>query len=209
MTETPSEQAERRAVRRRLINVGELVAVVGLVIAAASLYLGWADRRDSASQRSADQAEARTSAARDRGHVGLIATGVDDDVLTFKGAACALQSTDISFPTALGVAAQNTVLEHRIEAGWFAKPLLAAVAFSKAGQGRLPVLIDSDCIDEKGPRSEHAIYDLAYRIDSRFLRGQTVRLRGLVLREYVSPARAQARLDAVWRATAPAAPAKS
>jgi hypothetical protein len=207
MTEEPTE-SERRAARRRWINVGEIVAIAGLVIAALSLYLGWSGRREDEAQRKAEQAEARTSAAQQRRHVGLVATSADGDVLTFKGVACDLQSTAISFPTALGVAPQDTALEHKIEAAWFREPLLKAVAKSSATQGRLPVLIESHCTGENGDRVERAIYDLPYRIDSRFLLGKTIRLRGLVLREYVGAGKGQARLDAAWRATAPATPAK-
>jgi len=205
LTEGPSEQAERRAIRRRWINVGEIVAVAGLIIAALSLYLGWSGRRDDEAQRQADQAEAQRSAAEQRSHVGLVATDADGDVLTFKGAACALQSTDISFPAALGVPPQNTALEHRIEAAWFREPLLDAVASAKTDEGRLPVLIESRCTDEDGDRLERAIYDVPYRIESRLLQGKTIHLRGLVLREHVAAGQAQARLDAAWRALAPAA----
>jgi hypothetical protein len=205
LSDEPSEQAERRAIRRRWINVGEIVAVAGLIIAALSLYLGWSGRRDDDAQRRAEQAAEQLDAAEQRQHVGLVATDADGDVLTFRGAACALQSADISFPTALGVAPQNTVLDHRIDAEWFREPLLEAVASAKADQGRLPVLIESRCTGPDGDRLERAIYDVPYRIDSRFLRGKTLRLRGLVLREHVGAGQAQARLDAAWRAVAPAA----
>lgn len=203
MPPMPSEDERKR--RRRWLNVGEAVAVAGLVVAALSLYLGWAGRRDQEAERT----DAATAASRQRSHIGLVATDADGDVLSFKGAACALQSADISFPSALGVPAQNTALSYRIEAGWFARPLLKAVAPANAEQGRLPVLIDSRCPGEDGDRVEHAIYEIPYRVDSRFLRGKTVRLRGLVLREYVSPAKGQARLDAAWKALAPHTPAKT
>ena len=208
MTDDRSEQAERRAIRRRWINVGEIVAVAGLMVAALSLYLGWSGRREDEAERQADRAAAQHSAAEQRGHVGLVATDADGDELTFRGVACALQSTDISFPTALGVPPQSTALDHRIEASWFREPLLEAVASAKTDQGRLPVLIESRCTAEDGDRLERAIYDVPYRIDSRFLRGKTIRLRGLVLREHVDAGQAQARLDAAWRAVAPAAPSK-
>lgn len=190
---------DERTRRRRWLTMGEVVAVAGLIIAALSLYLGWAGQRDQESER----AEAERAAARQHSHIGLVATHADGDVLSFKGAACTLQSADIRFPTALGVPAQNTALSYRIEAGWFARPLLKAIDPANAEQGRLPVLIDSRCPGEDGDRVEHAIYEIPYRVDSRFLRGKTVRLRGLVLREYVSPAKAQARLDAAWKALAP------
>ena len=205
MTDNPSDQAERRAIRRRWINVGEIAAVAGLIIAALSLYFGWSERRDDESQRRADKIAAQRSAAEQRSHVGLVATDADGDVLTFKGVACTLQSADISFPTALGVPPQNTVLEHRIEAAWFREPLLDAVKAANIDQGRLPVLVESRCTDEDGERLERAIYDVPYRIESRLLQGKIIRLRGLVLREHVEAGQARARLDTAWRAVAPAA----
>lgn len=208
MTEDRTEQAERRAIRRRWINVGEIAAVAGLIIAALSLYLGWAGRREDDAQRRAEQAAARKAETEQRGHIGLVATDADGEVLTFKGVACALQSADIRFPSAFGVPVENTSLSYRIEADWFDGPLLRALAPAKAEQGRLPVLIESRCTGEDGDRVEHAIYEIPYRVDSRLLRGKTVRLRGLVLREYVSAATGQARLDAAWRALAPALPAE-
>jgi hypothetical protein len=194
---------------RRRIRIGETVAVAGLIVAGLSLYLGWSERREDEAQRQSEKAEARQAASAQRSHIGLVATDADGEVLSFKGAACALQSADIRFPSALGVPAQNTSLSYRIEADWFDGPLLEALAPAKVEQGRLPVLIDSRCTGEDGDRVEHAIYEIPYRIDSRLLRGKTVHLRGLVLREYVSPAKGQARLDAAWKALAPATPKKS
>ena len=208
MTDDPAASAERRAARRRWITFGEVVAAAGLIIAALSLYLNWSDRRTDEAERSAEQAEARTSAAERGRHVGLVATDADGDVLAFKAAACALQSADISFPSALGVAAQSTTLNPRIDADWFAKPLLAALDPAKAEAGRLPVLIESRCTSETGDRLERAIYEVPFSVDSRFLRGKAIRLSGLVLREYVTAANGQARLDAAWRKLAPAKRAK-
>jgi len=185
--------------RRRRLMIGEAVAVAGLIVAALSLYLAWSGRQEDAAQRRAEQAEAAQ-----RSRIGLVATDADGEVLSFKGVACALQSADIRFPTALGVAAQNTALSYRIEADWFDEPLLEALEPAKAKQGRLPVLIESRCAGEDGDRVEHAIYEMPFRVDSPLLGGKTVRLRGLVLREYVTPGQGQARLDAAWRALAPA-----
>jgi hypothetical protein len=199
------DRAEERERKRRWLTLGETVAVAGLLIAALSLYLGWASRRDDEAQRQAEQAAARQAESEQRGHVGLVATDADGDVLTFKGVACVLQSADIRFPSALGVPAESTSLTYRIKADWFDGPLLDAIAPAKAEQGRLPVLIESRCTGEDGDRIERAIYEVPYRIDSRLLRGKTIRLRGLVLREYVNEANGQARLDAAWQALAPAA----
>jgi hypothetical protein len=207
MTDDQTESVERRAARRRWITLGEIVAVAGLIIAALSLYLNWSDRRSDEAARRAEQAEARTSAARQDHHIGLVAVEANDGRLTFKGAACALQSADLSFPSALGVETQTVTLDPHIDADWFAKPLLAAIADVKTG--RLPVLIESRCTSESGDRVEQAIYDVPFSVESRFLRGKAIRLRGLVLRQYVTAASGQAQLDAAWRKLAPAAPAKN
>jgi hypothetical protein len=203
MSDSGTEQAERRAIRRRWINIGELVAVAGLIIAALSLYLGWSGRREDEAARRADQAQQQVK----QRHIGLVATRAGGDVLTFKGVACTPQSTDISFPSALAVAPQNMTFNPRIEADWFAKPLATAAEAAKSSEGRLPILIESRCPADDGDRIERAIYDVPYRIDSRFLRGHAIHLQGLVLREYVSAANGQKRLDAAWRRLAPAKPA--
>ena len=200
-----SSEDDRGAARRRWLTIGEIVAVAGLIVAGLSLYLGWAGRRDDEAQRRAEQAAARQAEAEQRGHIGLVATDADGEVLSFKGVACALQSADIRFPSALEVPAQSTSLSYRIKADWFDEPLLDAIAPAKANEGRLPVLIDSRCTGEDGDRAEHAIYEIPYRVDSRLLQGKTVRLRGLVLREYVGEANGQSRLDTAWRSLAPPA----
>lgn len=203
MTEDNNTAAESRAKRRRWITLGETVAVAGLIVAALSLYLGWSDRRADEAERRAEKAEARADAAKQGHHIGLVATSADGDVLSFKGAACTLQSADISFPTALGASPQNTSLDPQIDAGWFATPLLKAIEPSKADKGRLPVLIVSQCTSDAGDRIERAVYDVSFNVESRFLRGKTIKLRGLTLREYVTAANGQARLDAAWQAMAP------
>jgi len=52
------EREQSRQARRRWITLGETVGVAGLIVAALSLYLGWAGRR-------ADEAERRARGATD------------------------------------------------------------------------------------------------------------------------------------------------
>ena len=194
--------------RRRLL-IGEGVAVAGLIVAGLSLYLGWSDRREDKAEHDAEQAESRQAESAQRSRIGLVATDADGEVLSFKGVACALQSADIRFPEALGVPAQNTALSSRIEADWFDEQLLEVLGPAKVEQGRLPVLIESRCAGEDGERLERAIYEIPFRIDSSLLRGKTVHLRGLVLREHVGEGQGQARLNAAWKAFAPPTSGKS
>ena len=189
--------------RRRWLTVGEFIAAAGLIIAGVSLYLGWADRRDDEARQRAEQEEERQAESAQRSRIGLVATDADGGVLTFKGAACTLQSADVSFPQALDVPSQSTAPSYRIEAEWFDGPLLDALKPAKVEQGRLPVLIESRCVDADGDRIEHAIYEIPFRVDSALLTGKSIRLRGLVLREYVGSGDGQARLDTAWRALLP------
>ncbi|HEU0066009.1 MAG TPA: hypothetical protein VFQ57_02085 [Sphingomonas sp.] len=194
--DTPEARAEARAIRRRWISIGELVAVVGVIIAALTLWNSWHERRDAEHVRRDERRAAREADAAQRRQVGLIATDAGGDTLGFKAVACELQASDVTFPKALGVAPKFTAASHAIRADWFAKPLLTLTdGGADTREGMLPILIKSRCIGGDGPRAETAIYDIAWRTEPRVLRGRTVKLRGLVLHEQGGTA---ARLDALW-----------
>ncbi len=198
-TTTPSEAAEAAAVRRRWITLGEFVAVAGLVIAGLSLWTSWEERRDAREVRAEERAAAREAARAAASRSGLIATATNGRSIAFRGVDCALQSTDIRFPKALGVAPQGTVTVHAIDAAWFDRALLRLTdGGADRRQGRLPVLIDSVCTGSTGNRQESAIYDIAWRIEPRLF-GRVVRLRGMAIRERTANHReGAARLDALW-----------
>ncbi|MEP6786171.1 MAG: hypothetical protein ABI898_10570 [Sphingomonadales bacterium] len=196
--ETPAEKAEAQAIRKRWVTLGEIVAVAGVIIAALTLWNSFYERRDAEQVRQDERRAAQENAAAERRRIGLVATDAGGDTLTFRGVECALQSTDITFPTALGIAPQLTVTVHEIQADWFAKPLLKLTdGGPDRRDGRIPVLIESRCIGESGARTETAIYDIVYRIEPRILLGRSVKVRGMVLRE-AAGANARARLDALW-----------
>jgi hypothetical protein len=201
MSETPQEKAEARAMRRRWLTIGEAVAVAGVVIAGLSWWNGYQERQDAAATRAVEkQAEAaERSAARHR--VTLVTTKADDDGVEFKAQeGCPLQSSEIRFPSALGIQPKNTVVTHRIEADWLSKPLLA---LTKDGperrEGRVPVLIDASCTAEDGERSETAVYDVLWRTEpGGLLAGRSIELRGLVRRGGTG-AGTQPALDTLWK----------
>lgn len=197
--EQAEQRAEARAIRRRWITIGEGVAVAGVIIAGLSFWNSWREREDAAAQRAFEQQAERTAQKAKRGRVMLVTVAADDDGVQFAAqAGCALQSTTIRFPTALGVGEQSTVLDHRIETGWIDGPLLRLTdGGADRREGRLPVLIDARCIDEAGERHEAAIYDVIWRTEPGFLNGRSLRLRGLVRREGVS-GDGQRRLDTLW-----------
>lgn len=190
--------ASDRAERRRWLTVAELVAVAGVVIAALTWYTGWADRRADDAAR----ASAASSTARERARVDLKATVKDDGrALAINDPRHELQDLVVAFPGALGVATQRPV-ETTIDADWFADQLLALTdGGADERSGRLPVLIGARYWDGDAARSASAIYDVVWRTEGRMLRGRTLRLEGLRLRERGGD---QARLDAAWAREKPA-----
>lgn len=193
--DTPAEKAEARAIRRRWISIGEAVAVAGVIIAGLTFWSGWQDRRDAA----ADKAAVRAEEAAQRQRVPLTTAAVDARGVELRAPAdCPLASTDIRFPSALGVGEQTTVATHRIEAAWLEKPMLKLTdGGADRRDGRIPVLITATCTADVGDRSETAIYDLLWRTEpGGLVGGRSFALRGLVRRQSGGD---QRRLDALWK----------
>lgn len=191
MTDPRNETAEQKATRRRWINLAELVAVAGVIIAALGLYVSWSDRRESA----ADKAIATASEAQERGRLDLTATA-DGDTLRLTDARHDLTDVTIAFPKALGVAAQRPAGDPAIDGKPIAQPLLKLTdGGTDDRSGRLPVLIAASYIDGDAPRTARGIYDLVWRTRGRLLRGRALELTGLRLRQRGGT---QAALDAAW-----------
>lgn len=187
MTET-SEQRERR---RRWLSLAELVAVASVLIGAAGLYLSWSDRRETQAERAA--ATAKESKAE---RIVRLEGATSGDALALSDANHKIDTVDVRFPSALGVAPRNAA-SPRIEADWFRDALLKATDGGADDQeGRLPVLITAYWWDADVKRSDRAVYDLAWRTHGRFGRGRAMELTGMRLRERGG---APKRLDALWR----------
>lgn len=188
--ETATERAEAAATRRRWVSLAELVGVAGLIIAALGLWLGWSDRRADDSAKQAEQAtEAKVRT------LVMLKASTDGDELKLTDPAHDVQEIDVRFPTSLGVAAQTDV-DPAIKAGWFADALLKLTDGGADNQtGHLPVLITATYWDADVQRHDSAIYNVVWKIEGRVLRGRSLRLEGLKLRERTS---STARLDAIW-----------
>lgn len=187
------DRAEAAATRRRWVTLAELVGVAGLIIAAAGLWMTWSDRRadDQAKQvEKASEAKVRTLVMLK----GAVEKG--GDRLKLSDAAHDVQNIDVTFPSALGIAAQNSVLEPRIEASWFSGPLLSLTDNGPDSQeGRMPVLITASYWDADTERRDTAIYDVVWKTKGRMLLGRALHVEGLMLRERAG---SKARLDAIW-----------
>ena len=187
------ETAEQKATRRRWINLAELVAVAGVVIAALSLWLTWSDRRDSA----ADKAASAAAEASERGRLELTATVANDgDTLRLNDAKHDLADVSIAFPAALGLTTQRPTGEIVIETKPFAGVLLKLTdGGADDRSGRLPVLITASYVDGDATRTARGVYDVVWRTHGRPMRGRALELTGLRLRQRGG---GQSALDAAW-----------
>ena len=202
--ETQAEKAEAASIRRRWITLGEVLAVVAVVISALTFWNSYRERADAEAERHAAARHADTKAA------SLVLKGApaqngDWLTLTALDPTQTIQDQKVSFPSKLLVDTVETTGEGRIEAAWFDTKLKrarndAGRAEESVGDERLPVAIATRFFVDGAAHDDLAIYDIGYAIEGAFLKGKLVKLRGLSLIERATPERMQARLDALWAA---------
>lgn len=190
--ETPAERAEAAATRRRWISLAEVVAVAGVLIAGLTLWNSWSERRDAA----AEKASAAAREERVDSRIALAATVENGgDRLRLRDARHEIADIAITLPKALGVPAQHPV-EPVIDAGAFRDALLKATDHGPDAQtGKLPALVRVTYWDGDTKRTEAAIYDIIWRTEGRILRGRSLKLEALRLRDRSGSA---APLDRMW-----------
>ena len=191
--ETTVEKADRARSRRRWLTLAEIVAVVGVAIAGLNLYSNWADRRETAAER----AVAQSTDAHEQARVELVGAVTDGgDSLTLSDEHHDLSEAVIAFPKALGVATQRPAGDATIEADWFAKPLLKLTDGGADDRtGRLPVLVTVRYFVGDDARTASGIYDVVWRTEGHMLRGRSLKIQSLKLRQRGG---SQAALDAAW-----------
>ena len=193
-------KAEAAATRRRWINLGEFIAVAGLLIAGGSLYLNWADHRAD----EADKQVASIKASREQSRFDIRAAPASNGtaLLLAHDDRHAIRDATVTFPTALGVGTKDTVAD-TIDRGWFDHALLKATdGGADKKTGRLPVLIALTYWDGDTPRSTRGIYDIGWKTEGGFPFGRSVKLESLRLHELGGT---QKRLDAIWAGQQPKA----
>ena len=198
MSETPAERKEAAATRRRWVSLAEILAVVGALIAALTLWSNWSDRRAD----EADKVAARVSEQRAQSRVDLSAEVQDGGkALLLKDARHEIQDAVISFPKALGVAAQHPPADPVIAASGFDAALLKLTDGGADDRtGRLPVLVTLSYLDGETTRTTRGIYDLLWKTEGRMLRGRSLTLTGMKVRQLRGD---QAQLDAIWARAKP------
>jgi hypothetical protein len=201
---TEARAVEAAAIRRRWINLGELLAVLALLISGLTLWLNWSERSETQaektqeSRRETSRAETLTLTA-EASHKGARL-----DVKPASGDQT-IQSQTIRFPSGLDVEPVEITGDPRIEARWFDSPLKkarekAGLQDDSRGDERLPVLIETRFLVDGDTHRDIALYDVGYTIKGQLLGGHEVTLRGLSL---VRRARNPGGLDARWRALVP------
>ncbi|HEX8257471.1 MAG TPA: hypothetical protein VF589_07545 [Allosphingosinicella sp.] len=199
-----AEQAEARAVRRRWITLGEVLAVAAVAISGLSFWNSYQERSSAEAERAAEkrsEAAEKQKAAKAAQTLLLKASGGGKALrLAPLDRGQTIQSQTIAFPAALGVERIDTVIEPRIAAEWVERAAEKARPAERGpGDLRLPVAITTNFVSGGESHSDTAIYDVGYRIDSGLL-DSDVELLGLSLVERVPAAEAQRRLDSVWAA---------
>ena len=202
--ETPTEIAEKAAIRRRWITLGEVLGVAAVAISALTFWNSYRERTSAEADRQVAEHRAGLKAAtlllkghatEDGQRMAVIPVDPSQNVEDMK----------ILFPAGVSVNPIETTGDARIEAAWFDTSLKRARKAAgrddvSKGDERLPVALVTRFFSGGATYDDVAIYDIGYAIDGEFLKGKIVRLRGLSLVARTNAKAAQAKLDAVWRA---------
>ena len=185
-------KAEAAATRRRWINLGEFVAVAGLIIAAVGLWLTYHDRQADEADK---QAEKRAEAS-ERSRYLVKTSTRGNDVVIEPDDRHALGDVAVTFPTALGVPPQTSPTQ-TIPEGWFKSALLKATDGGADDQeGKLPVLVTVNYMDGDQQRATTGVYDIVWQTKGGgLIGGRSLKVVGMRLHERGG---SQKRLDALW-----------
>jgi hypothetical protein len=191
MADAPETPAQAKARRRHWLTLGEIIAVLALTISAAGL---WDAHQDRVANRTR-AADVKPAPAVPLALAARVADGGDRLTLTANRDRI-IETQTFLFPAAIAAGSQDIVGDARIEAGWFADGLRRALT-GKRVRGRLPVVIVTRYLDDGNPRTESAIYDVAYGWRTRLIGSDVPVLEGITLVSRGDKA-IQARLDARW-----------
>ncbi len=191
-------KAEAAATRRRWINLGEFVAVAGLLIAAVSLWMTWHDRKADEADKQAEKA----ADAQDKARYQVRSSVRGKDIVITADDRHTLGDISVTFPSDLGVGAQSNATQ-TIPVGWFEKALLTATDGGADSQtGKLPVLLTVNYMDDDKSMTTTGVFDIVWRTNGRLPPlGRDLHIISMRLHERGG---SQARIDALWKASRPA-----
>jgi len=196
--ETSSPPPERKR-GRFWLNVGEIAAVLAVIIAGLSYW-------DSHKQH----AEAdRQAAETEKAHAVVVLRGEADAdgrrvTLDAVSSAEVIQTQRYIFPTViLDHPMEVSAAKPQIDLDWIGHGIdqsLDAARAKKTGEARLPVAIVTTYVEDGDTRIDHSVYQLGYRWRSRFLGGRQIVLQGIALERRGVTGDLRAAVDRRWTA---------
>jgi cytoskeletal protein RodZ len=204
MSDTPRERAEAARVRRRLLNLGEVVAILAVLISALTFWNSYRERTNAEAEHATESAQSAKKAT-----TLILKATPDKDGKTLalapRADEQAIQSQTITFPAKLGLSPAETSSDARIEKRWFESALVsarkAAGVEATLGDARLPVLIETHYLTDGDAHVDRALYEVGYVTTHSLIGGTDVHLRGLSRTGAVkSDDAGQKQIDAIWAA---------
>lgn len=202
MSETPQERAEAARVRRRLLNLGEVIAILAVIISGLTLWNSYRERTNAEAEHAQESAQSAKKATT------LILKATPDKegrtlALAPRAEEQAIQSQTVYFPAKLGVSPAETSSDARIEKRWFESALVSArkaAGIEQApGDARMPVMIETHYLTDGDAHVDRAVYEVGYVTSHSLIGGTDIHLRGLSRTGAVKSAEAgQKQIDAIW-----------
>lgn len=214
MTE-PEPKPERRRTLNVTLRIGETVAVLGLILAVTTFFVGRADRAQEAERVEREKAQAAQAQA--QASVLVLKGTVDGEgeriFLDPADPEQVIQTQRYVFPRAVRENAREIAAGRpQIEAAWIAdglkrerRALEEAGVEPPSGEARVPVGVATTFIQDGVTRTDSAIYRVGYAVRDGGLLGRSdVVLQGVSLLRRVPRGELQAQVDALWAEGRPA-----
>lgn len=215
------QDAPKRRTLKLALRLGETVAVLGLILAGVSFFVGRADREEQARAEQAQRASAAAAQAEGRRRAAvasrlvLRAEQADEGARLYLSPADpgqVIQSQRYVFPAAVRETAREiSAGRPQIDRDWVQDGLLAerrrladAGREPASGEQRLPVGVVTTFIDDGETRTDVAIYRIGYGVARGALGRSHVELQGAALMKRTRAEDLQAEVDALWAEIAPA-----
>jgi hypothetical protein len=194
----------------RWLSLAELVGIVAVAIAALGYWDSHRERTLTERERAQEAQEKRAEAKAGALKLSFLMTGTPESAgerlrLATVHPEQVIQTQTISFPSEVRPDPVETTGNPRIEAGWLEGGLSKAehARGAKLRQGRMPVGVVTEFIEDGQTKTDRAIYRVGYSARPRMLRADKVELEGLSLvRRGVGPDM-QAAVDQLWTSQSP------
>lgn len=209
MSEKP---AGKKRLPLRWLSLAELVGIVAVAIAALGYWDSHRERTLTERERAQEAQEKRAEAKAGALKLSFLMTGTPEGEgerlrLASVHPEQVIQTQTVSFPSEVRPDPVETTGNPRIEAGWLEGGLSKAehARGAKLRQGRMPVGVVTEFIEDGQTKTDRAIYRVGYSAHPRMLRADKVELEGLSLvRRGVGPDM-QAAVDQLWASQNPPA----